>query len=108
MPCWDQWLKTPRNINPSISQARSVNPSISQAGSTSPSALEPPLRIVDGSLASFDDMNLGTAIASARWAMMGGWCGIAQIAAGKRFLGLLNRICEMQLSGRSTPNIPTC
>ena len=79
--CWDQWQKAPRNINSSIS------------GADCPEVL---LVAVGDNLASLSEKNLRTAIH--RLSKIAGWGGSLQIATDTRFEGLLNRICETQLS----------
>jgi hypothetical protein len=88
--CWDQWQKTPR---------KTINSSIS--GADCPEVL---LVVVGDNLASLRDMNLRTAIH--RLGKIAGRGGSPKIAtADRRFEGLLNRICETQLGGRSVSNI---
>jgi hypothetical protein len=87
--CWDQWHKTPR---------KTINSSIS--GANCPEVL---LVVVGDNLASLSEMNLRTAIH--RLGKIVGWGGPPKIATVKHFEGLLNVICETQLSGRSVSNI---
>ena len=87
--CWDQWLKTPRNINLSISGA---------------DCAQVLLVAVGDNLASLNEMNLRTAIH--RLGKIAGRGGSPKIIiADRRFEGLLNCICETQLGGRSVSNI---
>jgi hypothetical protein len=83
--CWKHWAPLK---NSDISGARCA---------------EDLLIIVGGNLSALNEMNLRTAVH--RLGTMARRRDFPQIATDNRFRGLLDRICETQLSGRSVANV---